>query len=126
MLRLLIVRLFTCSRDNEFKVIVKKVGSYKSELGFPVEDSKNFKELEKVLQDKVRRFYVTREMDVTSWIKVLDTKCGNEDTIDEDMRNESLSWRFACDSLHSVLEKMQETAIEILEFTVDKSVRDTV
>jgi hypothetical protein len=102
------------------------VGSYKSELGFPVEDSKNFKELEKVLQDKVRRFYVTREMDVTSWIKVLDTKCGNEDTIDEDMRNESLSWRFACDSLHSVLEKMQETAIEILEFTVDKSVRDTV
>lgn len=116
------------SRKKDFNLIVAKVEFYRSQLGFPKQDSEEFNTMDKVLQDKVRRFYVTDEMDQESWLKQFDNYSGdenaNEDT-DYDEEEEYLFWldvyeaikspyKFVSNSLHHVLDEMEEVALEIL------------
>ena len=134
------------SRKNDFNLIVAKVKFYRSQLGFPKQDSEEFKTMDKVLQDKVRRFYAFDEMDQESWLKQFDTHyCDenpnedidgaefdtqsgdenpNEDT-DGAEEEEYLGWlnvdeaiktpyKFVLNSLHHVLDDMEEVALEVL------------
>ena len=66
------------SRKKDFNVIVETVKFYRSQLGIPKQNSEAFKTMDKVLQDKVRRFYVIDEIGEESWLKQLDTYSGDE------------------------------------------------
>ena len=116
------------SRKKDFNVIVETVKFYRSQLGIPKQDSAAFKTMDKVLQDKVRRFYVIDKIGEESWLKQLDTHSGdknpNEDT-DSAEEEEYLGWlnvdeaiktpyKFVLNSLHHVLDEMKEVALEVL------------
>ena len=120
--RSILVKPFTTIkvlRDREFNFIGKKVATYRSALGFPLENSEEFKVLDDVLQNKVKRFYFTSEMNVASLVKELNTECGY-DTASGD----SLPWLYSYRILHNVLDEMKETGMEIIEFTAAKYARD--
>ena len=122
--RSILVKPFTTIkvlRDREFNFIVKKVASYGSALGFPLENSEEFKVLDDALQNKVKRFYFTSEMNVALLVKELNTECGYDiDTASGD----SLPWLYSYRILHNVLDEMKETGMEIIEFTAAKYARD--
>ncbi len=76
------MKIFTSteySRHREFKLIVKKVETYRSELGFPEENSEYLNVLGEPLQKKVKTFRSISEMNVASWLRNLNIECGNED-----------------------------------------------
>ena len=137
------------SRKRDFQLIVQKVEYYRYQLGFPKQDSEEFTMLSDVTQSKVRKFYLTSEINVEAWLSKFNTgsdnvytKCGEEDTKlgDEDKEyseEESLSWLDVCkaikapysfvfSSLHFVLDEMGEIAVEILRETAARSQPDFV
>ena len=73
------------SRKRDFQLIVTKVEHYRSQLGFPKQDSEEFGMLSDVLKEKMRKFYLTSEIDVEAWLSQfnpesddVDTKCVDE------------------------------------------------
>ena len=136
------------SRKRDFQQIVKKVEYYRLTLGFPKQDSEEFKMMSDVMQSKVRKFYLTSEINVEAWLSKFNTesdnvytKCGDEDTKlgdeDKSSEEESLSWldvyeaikapySFVFSSLHFVLDEMGKIAVEILRETAARSQPDFV
>jgi hypothetical protein len=131
------------SRKRDFQLIVTKVEHYRSQLGFPKQDSEEFGMLSDVLKEKVRKFYLTSEIDVEAWLNKFYTENDDKDSIwdgvviegdDEESRREeeTLSWLDVCaaikapygfvyNSLHCVLDEMEKIAVEILNETAARS-----
>lgn len=109
------------SRRSDFQVIFECVEDYRSQLGFPKEDSKEFKEMPSERQDAVRKFFLkpTTE-DVESWLRKFHTISGVQH--DEEFphwlsvdKAINAPYKFVYRALHQVLNEMKEIALEIVK-----------
>lgn len=117
------------SRRSDFKLIVEYVEYYRSQLGFPTEDSKQFKEMHTERQKSVKKFFLkSTTEDVESWLRKFDTVRSDEDAGHGKNDEEFPSWlsvdkaietpyKFVYRALHQVLNEMKEIALEIVKDT---------
>ncbi|XP_028404199.1 interferon-inducible GTPase 1-like [Dendronephthya gigantea] len=116
-----VVRKTESSRRSDFKLIVECVELYRSQLGFPKEDSKEFKKMPPERQDAMKKFFLkpTNE-NVKSWLGRFDTERGVENNeefpswLSVDKAIEA-PYKFVYRALHQVLDEMKEIALEIVK-----------
>jgi hypothetical protein len=118
----LILKTFTTesySCNVNYASISEKVAFYRSQLGFPEKDSKEFQEMSEELQRQVERFYLPVNTDVNSWLEEFDgddtdgnTSASDEGKADVTMLDSPYSFVYL--SLNCVLNTMNEVALNIL------------
>ena len=93
---------------------------YRTQLGFPEENSVDFQLFPESLQKSLRRFNVTSEMedaDLNAWLKQFDTDgedAEGSDAMIADAPDLVASFRFACRFLYTILETMEKESFKIL------------
>ena len=115
-------------RESEFDLVVEKMKLYRKKLGFLDRDSEHFRKLSSELQKRVKQFYSKNELRSClekAGVNRDDDRGEGLDRSTEDGDDEAASWMnvavqettygFVYRSLHCVLDKMGETANEVLE-----------
>jgi hypothetical protein len=129
-----LVRAFTTkkfSQENDLDLIVEKVEFYTEKLGFPKEDSEEFKRLTPELRNKVQHFFSKEK--VRSWLNKIIRKRDDEETAEaigegsDDEHEECFPrwlkineayekpYKFVYRTLHRVLDEIKIIGEEILD-----------
>ncbi|XP_028404192.1 interferon-inducible GTPase 5-like [Dendronephthya gigantea] len=131
------------SRKSDFRIILENVEFYRKKLGFPNEESSEFKEMSPELQKELREFFLGSIADgkgVESWLKKFDRKSENENTETSENNQDEIAltsielsefppwldvnkametpYSFVSGTLNQVLDEMQELAIGIINEAV--------
>ena len=97
------------SDSIDFQIIKEQVEFYRSQLGLPEKDSKEFQGMSEELQVQMQRFYLTDGMDVNSWLKTFDSDgahCNSAPKCLDEAEAIQASFMFVYDSLYQVLDEM--------------------
>ncbi|XP_028404346.1 interferon-inducible GTPase 5-like [Dendronephthya gigantea] len=99
----------TLQHSSDF--IISRIAFYRSQLGFPEEDSMEFKNFSPARQNDFRKFFIKPGVNVINWLK-------NFDHADFDQSHLSVnaeSYRFLRRSMHHILDEMEKVAIEVMK-----------
>lgn len=103
-------------------VIAGEINFYKSQLGFPEENSDYVSMFSKKLQNSLTRFNVISskmdDADFKTWMKQFDTDgedfWGSSDVADNEEEEVKVSYKFVSRCLYNILDIMKDVSFEIL------------